>query len=815
MSNLSVSTIDYRTRIWSAMDRLRERGVPNKDRALPREAGLNRAEITEVELKKHVDTYWQDRFSRAVAEIKSSGSPPSLNKIAKHLGVARQTIKRHAALLPPDLEVVSNLQPGQTALKTSQHPVKNQAGRNKRPERKETVRVGLKRLSWQNPEQRAKLELILTTISPEEQQRYREVVANQEKKLISLPPDLRATFVELLNIIESVGLEVASYNGTLATAYEWRQRIKTACSKALKLELQRPLMVKDILTQGQIVAATYTVRAKLDPGLRKIVKETQKNSLKEKLAFGIAQARSGLKAEELTPFAETARHAGIGECRLRNICSNRTDLLPAGTRFNTASKVSSQVKKRITKKLHTCLAKVKAGKIPPPLSLKALARDIEEDYRSIEKFAASLAKEILAHGDKVTCRDSQTLARQTNRLELIVRAATAYLAAHPEEDDIPATAIQAATKLTASTIRDDLNRHKTKLEEAGLIIVPAAMTGKKMELYFMSRLAKLLNSISRREKTWPKTMQELGCQLGARINANKLRRWQSDSVKVKQAIEEFLVFSQSAHRIEEIIARNGIVTYKARLLAAEIESLKDPKQLVLFCNYLAVISAREVLLVALIARELIKQNEAHPEKMAQARQWAKAQKKLIHPKVNLWLTKPQPQQEPTSTKAKPAKKKPPKSAKTNTHKPATVSPMAIYQGQLARYPLLPEAEVINLAKAGTPGAKRRLVEHNLRLVINVVKKYYYPGCGLAFSDLVQEGNIGLMRAADKFEWYRDCKFSTYAVWWIRQRVLRAFSNQGKTIRLPVHIEHDIQVVNRTSRDFETKFGHPPHRKRIS
>ncbi len=128
-------------------------------------------------------------------------------------------------------------------------------------------------------------------------------------------------------------------------------------------------------------------------------------------------------------------------------------------------------------------------------------------------------------------------------------------------------------------------------------------------------------------------------------------------------------------------------------------------------------------------------------------------------------------------------------------------PVDLFLAQIGRVALLTAPEEIRLAKRIERGdglAKQELVVANLRLVVSIAKRYRYQG--VPFLDLIQEGTIGLTRAAEKFDWRKGHKFSTYATWWIRQSVSRAIANSSRTIRLPVHVDGMLRAVQRTERD---------------
>ncbi len=137
-------------------------------------------------------------------------------------------------------------------------------------------------------------------------------------------------------------------------------------------------------------------------------------------------------------------------------------------------------------------------------------------------------------------------------------------------------------------------------------------------------------------------------------------------------------------------------------------------------------------------------------------------------------------------------------------------PVKIYLKEIGRVPLLSPEEEIELAQRmakGDPYAKKRLSEANLRLVVSIAKKYV--GRGMQFLDLIQEGNLGLIKAVEKFDYTKGFKFSTYATWWIRQAITRAIADQARTIRIPVHMVETITKVKKVSSQLLHENGHDP------
>ena len=143
-------------------------------------------------------------------------------------------------------------------------------------------------------------------------------------------------------------------------------------------------------------------------------------------------------------------------------------------------------------------------------------------------------------------------------------------------------------------------------------------------------------------------------------------------------------------------------------------------------------------------------------------------------------------------------------------------PVRMYLKEIGKVRLLTADEEVELARRieqGDEEAKRRLTEANLRLVVSIAKRYV--GRGMQFLDLIQEGNVGLLKAVEKFDHNKGCKFSTYATWWIRQAITRAIADQARTIRVPVHMVETINRVVRTSRQLLQDLGREPTTEEIA
>ena len=142
---------------------------------------------------------------------------------------------------------------------------------------------------------------------------------------------------------------------------------------------------------------------------------------------------------------------------------------------------------------------------------------------------------------------------------------------------------------------------------------------------------------------------------------------------------------------------------------------------------------------------------------------------------------------------------------------ASDDPVKIYLKDIGRYPLLSHQEVIELAKRrdqGDEDAKKKLIECNLRLVVSIAK-VLVPGSNMPFLDLIQEGNLGLIKAVEKFDYTRGCTFATYATYWIRQAITRAKTNKGRSIRLPVHMVETLHKLAKANRVLSQKLGREP------
>ena len=143
-------------------------------------------------------------------------------------------------------------------------------------------------------------------------------------------------------------------------------------------------------------------------------------------------------------------------------------------------------------------------------------------------------------------------------------------------------------------------------------------------------------------------------------------------------------------------------------------------------------------------------------------------------------------------------------------------PVRMYLKEIGKVPLLSPEEEIELAKRmelGDENARKRLAEANLRLVVSIAKRYV--GRGMQFLDLIQEGNLGLIKAVEKYDYSKGFKFSTYATWWIRQAITRAIADQARTIRIPVHMVETINRLIRTSRQLLQELGREPTPEEIA
>jgi len=144
------------------------------------------------------------------------------------------------------------------------------------------------------------------------------------------------------------------------------------------------------------------------------------------------------------------------------------------------------------------------------------------------------------------------------------------------------------------------------------------------------------------------------------------------------------------------------------------------------------------------------------------------------------------------------------------------SSMGLYLRDIRKTRLLTPQEEIELAlriEKGDEAARSRMIESNLRLVVKIAKRYVNRG--LPFMDLIEEGNVGLIKAVERFKASKGCRFSTYATWWIRQSIERALTNQVRTIRLPVHVSDDIDRMNRVTENLSRQFRRPPTEEELA
>ncbi|HIJ66257.1 MAG TPA: RNA polymerase sigma factor RpoD/SigA [Candidatus Hydrogenedentes bacterium] len=142
--------------------------------------------------------------------------------------------------------------------------------------------------------------------------------------------------------------------------------------------------------------------------------------------------------------------------------------------------------------------------------------------------------------------------------------------------------------------------------------------------------------------------------------------------------------------------------------------------------------------------------------------------------------------------------------------------LSTYLAEISKIPLLTTAEELRLARCAQEGdgeARRKLIVSNLRLVVSIAKKYLYYG--LPLLDLIEEGNLGLMKAVERFDPGRGCKFSTYATWWIRQAITRSLSNHGRTVRIPVYVTDNVARYKKVAEDLYIRTGKRPEPEEVA
>src|SRR5512133_573683 len=174
------------------------------------------------------------------------------------------------------------------------------------------------------------------------------------------------------------------------------------------------------------------------------------------------------------------------------------------------------------------------------------------------------------------------------------------------------------------------------------------------------------------------------------------------------------------------------------------------------------------------------------------------------------LPEPLPETEATEPRLEVVPAEPEEIEEVEETEPQTADPLKLYVRQIGDGPLLTPAEERELARLkdeGDEAAKRRLIESNLRLVMSITRNYVNSGVPLL--DLIQEGNLGLIRAVEEFDYKMGYKLSTYATWWIRQAVTRAIADQGRTIRLPVHVTEQVRRARRARRQLAQKLNREP------